>query len=78
MTSLGDYPDTRAGDLRFLEMLDVVVTQRSSVAQGRYGLTRGQVAGLRTRYSRPDPKNPDQCRRKANRDGGMLPRWWAQ
>lgn len=77
MSGVTDYPDTRAGDLRFLEMLDVVATQRSSAAQERFGLTRGQVAGLRTRFSRADPKAPCKCRRKANRDGGMPPRWWA-
>lgn len=77
MRRLEVYPDTRAGDLRFLEMLHVVATQRSSVAQAEFELTRGQVAGLRTRYSRADPKKPCQCRRKGNRDGGMPARWWA-
>ncbi|MBY6160017.1 hypothetical protein KUV73_03995 [Mameliella alba] len=74
---LSDYPDTRAGDVRFLQMLEAVATQKSGEVQRRFGLTRGQVAGLRTRYCRADPETPDTCRRKANRDGGMPARWWA-
>ncbi|WP_300534634.1 hypothetical protein [uncultured Mameliella sp.] len=74
---LSTYPDTRAGDEQFLALLDFVAHERSGAVQARYGLTRGQVAGIRTRYNRPDPAAPDKCRRKANKDGGMPRRWWA-
>ncbi|MCD1621078.1 hypothetical protein K7H20_23870 [Salipiger manganoxidans] len=68
---------TRADDLRLLEMLhlrDVEQWTASQIAE-RFDMTRSAVLGQMFRIDKVQPLDC-LCRRKANRDGGMKPRWW--
>lgn len=44
----------------------------------KYGKGRGAILGLIARVNAATDKIPCKCRKKANKDGGMKPRWWAR
>ncbi|MFY0633643.1 MAG: hypothetical protein JXQ91_07520 [Vannielia sp.] len=43
---------------------------------GRFGTTKSAILGLTHRIRTASDKIPCKCRKKANKDGGMKPRWW--
>lgn len=64
-------------DLRILHMLDVEQLTGADVAE-RTGRSRNAILGLRHRVRQTEKEHPCRCRKKANRDGGMKPKWWAK
>lgn len=73
-------PD-RAKDERDLEMLHLLDVARKGpdFVGARFGVTRGQIAGLRNRTTGSKARTEHRClcEKPENKDGGMPARWWA-
>lgn len=71
---------TRQDDEALLTILDLSAHEGLSASQiaRRIGSTKNAVIGALNRIAKEADKVPDRCRRKANKDGGMPRRWWAQ
>jgi len=69
---------SRADDLAELHVLAVLddPKQGRSVVMRQFGLTSGQIAGMRHRTIIASDKIPCRCEKPENRDGGMTPGWW--
>ncbi|TNF19162.1 MAG: hypothetical protein EP318_15515 [Rhodobacteraceae bacterium] len=70
----------RNDDLTALEILHgrEVLGLSMREAAVRVGVSRNTAIGLVKRINEAADAVPCRCRRKANRDGGMASRWWAQ
>jgi len=71
---------TRHDDLTLLEMLHLHEHEGVSKSQigKRYGKTKNSVIGMFHRVRLAHDAIECRCRKPANRDGGMEPRWWAK
>lgn len=74
------HTKTRADDLKVLEIMHgrEVLGLSMRDAAARVGVSRNTAIGLVKRVNEAVDAISCECRRKANRDGGMPKRWWAQ
>lgn len=75
-TDPGRAKDER--DLEILHLLDIEGVGPTAVI-GRFGVTKGQIAGIRNRATGEKARAEHRClcEKPENKDGGMPARWWA-
>lgn len=73
------FEKTRADDELELEVLHLRENKKlkMAVVRERCRVSTGFISGLQNRVRKNAARHPCQCRRKANRDGGMRQRWWS-
>ncbi|MBU3262086.1 hypothetical protein KPG71_18855 [Roseovarius sp. PS-C2] len=70
---------TRQDDIRLLNILHMKdVEGMTCAAIGEcMGGSKSSIIGAVNRVNKDADKHGCKCRKKANRDGGMKPKWWA-
>lgn len=63
--------------LTILHLRDVDRMKTPDIGR-RFGVSRSTILGLLHRVKKAADAVPCKCRKKANKDGGMKPRWWVR